>query len=64
MFSISKREIATLLAALHYWREEMSSRGPSIKRPYFKAVGFPRAKPLSAAEIVALSKRLRASASK
>jgi hypothetical protein len=59
----SQRETATILAALHYWREEMCPHGPSIMRPYFKAVGLPRAKPLSADEIVALSKRLRASIS-
>jgi hypothetical protein len=61
---LSKREAATILASLLYWREEMCPHGPAIMRPYLKAVGFPRAKPLSSDEIVSLSKRLRASISK
>jgi hypothetical protein len=52
------REVATILAALHYWREEMIPHGPSIMRPYFKIIGFPRARPLSAEEVFALSQRL------
>ncbi len=56
----TKRETATILAALLYSREEICPHGPKIMRPYFKAVGLPRAKPLSADEIVKLSARLRA----
>jgi hypothetical protein len=37
---LSKREAATILAALQFWREEMCPHGPTIMRPYFKAVGF------------------------
>ena len=58
---LTKRETATVLAALFYWREEMCPHGPSIMRPYFKAAGMRRIKPLSAKEIIALSKRLRSS---
>jgi hypothetical protein len=55
----SKRETATILAALWYWREEMCPHGPKIMRPYFQAIGMPLAKPLSAHEIVTLSARIR-----
>jgi hypothetical protein len=60
MFTI--RELATVLAALHFWREEMSPHSRAIMRPYFKTIGFPRAVPLSADEIVGLSQRLRSDA--
>ncbi len=60
----TKRETATILAALLYWREELSPHGPKIMRPYFKAVGLPRVRPLSADEIIKLSARLRASLTK
>ena len=55
---LNHRELATVLAALFYWREEMCPHGQAIIRPYFKAVGFPRANPLTADEVAALSKRL------
>lgn len=55
----TQREIATVLAALTYWREEMCPHDRAVMRPYFQAVGFPRAQPLSAEEIVRLSERLR-----
>ena len=55
----TKREMATILAALLYWREELTPHGASIMRPYFKAVRLPRTRPLSADEIIKLSKRLR-----
>ncbi len=38
----SQRELATLLAALLYWREEMSVQSVAIQRPYFKSIGMPR----------------------
>ena len=58
----SKRETATILAALVYWREEeVVPHGRAIMRPYLKAVGLPRVRPLSADEIIKLSARLRAS---
>ena len=57
---LTKRETATVLAALLYWREEMSPYGPPIMRPYFQSVGFPRTKPLSGREIDALAVRWKA----
>jgi hypothetical protein len=57
----TKRETATMLAALLYWREELCPHGAKIMRPYFKAVGAPRARALSPEEIKQLSARLRAS---
>jgi hypothetical protein len=47
------------IAALLYWREELAPHGAKIMRPYFKAVGLPRIRPLAAGEIIKLSKRLR-----
>jgi hypothetical protein len=58
----SQRELATILAALWYWREEMSVQSAAIQRPYFKSIGMPRAKPLVAAEIEKLAEKLRAMA--
>jgi hypothetical protein len=55
----TKREMATILAALLYWREELAPHGAKIMRPYFKAVGLPRTRPLSVDEIIKLSKQLR-----
>jgi hypothetical protein len=55
----TKRERATVLAALLFWREELCPHGARIMGPYFKAVGMPRVKPLSANEIKGLSARLR-----
>ena len=56
----NQRETATLLAALLYWREEILPHGRAIMRPYYAAIGKPRCKPLTAAEIDALARRLRA----
>ena len=56
----TKRETATILAALLFWREELCPHDVKIMGPYFKAVGMPRVKPLSADEIERLSARLRA----
>jgi len=55
----TKREMAAILAALLYWREELAPHGVNIMRPYFKAVGLPRTRPLSVDETIKLSKRLR-----
>ena len=60
----TKRETATILAALLYRREELCPHGPKIMRPYLKTVGLPRVRPLSADEIIKLSARLRASLTK
>jgi len=55
----SRRELATLLAALHYWSDEMARQKPAIQKPYFKAIGFPKARPLALDAIAKLSHRLR-----
>lgn len=60
----TKRETATILAALLYWREELCPHGAAIMGPYFKAVGLPRVKPISAAEIEKLAARLWADLAK
>lgn len=57
MFTI--RELATLLAALQYWREEMSPHGRTIMRPYFAEVGFDNVTPLNVRELARLMQRLR-----
>lgn len=55
----SRREVATLLAALTYWREEMCPHGRAIMRPYFRAVGYDQVTPLNRTEIVRLSIQLQ-----
>jgi hypothetical protein len=54
------REIATILAAMLFWQEEMCPHDPAVMQPYFEAVGLPAAVPLSSNEIADLSERLRA----
>ena len=56
---LTMRETATILAALLYWREEMSPHGPAIMRPYFQHFRLTRIKPLTADEIEQLCGRLR-----
>jgi hypothetical protein len=55
----TKRERATILAALLFWREELCPHGAKIIGPYFKAVGMHRVKPLSGDATKRLSARLR-----
>lgn len=57
MFTI--RELATLLAALQFWKEEMSPHGRAIMRPYFSDVGFEQVTPLNVKELARLMQRLR-----
>ena len=56
---ITLRELATTLAALMYWREEITPSGNRAARPYMKAVGMAKVEPLTAQEIERLSARLR-----
>ena len=56
---LTLRETATLLAALHYWQEEMLPHGRTIMRPYFHTVGCDRFTPLNRAEVARLSSRLK-----
>lgn len=57
---LTPRQTATVLAALLYWREEMSRQSPAIQRPYFRHFRLVRIKPLDAGEIEQLCRRLRA----
>ena len=57
--TLDEREVATVLAALLYWREENVPHGREIQRPYLEAVGKGHVEPLSEAEIHRLSERLR-----
>lgn len=56
---ITLRELATTLAALMFWREEIAQSGNRTARPYLKSVGMKNVKPLSAEEIERLSVKLR-----
>ena len=53
------RELATILAALLFWKEEMCPHPPEVMRPYFESLELAPPEPLSAAEIARLSARLR-----
>ena len=55
----NRRETATILASLLYWREEMARQKPAIQRPYFKEVGLPKTRPLTPDAIAKLTRRLR-----
>jgi len=56
---ITLRELATTLAALMYWKEEITQGSNRIARPYLKSVGMAGVKPLTIDEIEQLSARLR-----
>ena len=56
---LDERELATLLAALLSWREEITSNGNRSAAPYLKSVGMAGIEPLSVAEIGQLSRRVR-----
>lgn len=55
----SARELATILAALHFWREEISPHERDLAQHYLKAVGMAEVEPLTVEEIEQLSVRLR-----
>ena len=55
---LDARELATLLAALLFWQEEIAPHEPQIAQPYLASVGFPNTPPLSAAEIDRLAEKL------
>ena len=57
------RETATILAALHFWREEMCPHDTSVMRPYFSDLELGHMEPLETDEIVQLMRRLRANVS-
>jgi len=58
-YRITTRELATLLAALMYWRDEITQSGNQSASPYFNSIEMPDIKPLTADEIERLSAKLR-----
>ena len=54
----SARELATILAALLYWQEEMCPHGKRIMRPYFQTLKLERFEPLTTEEVRGLMRRL------
>lgn len=56
---LTQRELATTLAALTFWKDEIIQSGDFSARPYLKLIGMPNAQPLTAAEIDQLSGKLR-----
>lgn len=56
---LTVRELATTLAALAFWRDEITQSGDFSARPYLKLVGMSGVKPLTADELEQLSAKLR-----
>ncbi len=52
---LSFQELATLIAALRYWRDEMLPHGNEVPRPYFEGL---EADPPTADELERLLERL------
>lgn len=55
----TRRELATLMAAIEFWRDEIAPFGTAGARPYFDAAGIRQPKLLSAAELARTSGKLR-----
>ena len=56
---ITLRELATLLAALAFWKDEITQSGDFSARPYLKSIGLGGVQPLNDTEINQLSAKLR-----
>jgi hypothetical protein len=56
---LTDRQLATLLSALLYWREEMSGQQLEIQRPYFECQGLERFAPLTVNEVLELAQLFR-----
>lgn len=56
---LTLRELATTLAALAFWKDEITQNGIHSARPYLKLVGKSGVKPLTADEIEQLGVKLR-----
>ena len=56
---ITLRELATLLAALSYWKDEITQSGNVSAMPYLHTVGMSGIQPLTTDEIGQLSIKLR-----
>lgn len=59
--NLSPRELATLAAALLYWREEMTSHGRWIMLPYMREIGAGKTLPLNRRELARLPSNSRTS---
>ena len=57
--NLSPRELATLAAAVLFWREELAPHGRRIMAPYFRDVGAEKLTPLNRRELALLAARLR-----
>lgn len=53
------RELATILGALLFWREEITLNSPDSAQCYLKSAKMEGVEPLTSAEIKTLSRRLR-----
>ena len=58
---LDTRELATVLAALLFWRDEICPFGNDIAQHYMKSVRMAGIEPLNSTEIKRLSARLRRS---
>jgi hypothetical protein len=56
---LTAREVATILAALLYWQEEMCPHDPAVMRPYFETLKLSEFEPLTSKEIDKVSAKLR-----
>lgn len=52
---LTPKELAMIIAALKYWRDEMEPHDPDVARPYFEGLG---SDPLSTNELEVLLDRL------
>ena len=58
---LDTRELATILAALLFWSEEITPSGNDTAKHYLKSVGMAGIEPLTLIEIKRLCTRLRRS---
>lgn len=56
---LDTRELATVLCALLFWREEICPFGDDVAQHYLKSVRMAGIEPLNSIEIKRLSARLR-----
>jgi hypothetical protein len=56
---LTQRELATTLAALTFWKDEITQSGDCSARPYLKLVGMQNVQPLTVEEIDELAAKLR-----
>ncbi len=56
---LTLRELATALAAIAFWKDEICQSGDFSARPYLKLVGMSDIRSLTAGELDQLSAKLR-----